>query len=360
MKMTSLREVRFKEIESAARRWATSGLSHGHRAAGPTSERTFIYVAEKWLRFHGKLRVPAITPKPSAALVEDFAVAMKQRGLSRETIRGYRSRSALFLEWLADQRQKTLCDLSVTDVDAYLEAKRLLGWKARTLATQCQAMRTFLRYAEMQGWCSPGIAKGIYSPTLPKFDIIPQGPAWTDVKRLLAPTTDKPSELRANAILSFFAIYGLRSSEVANLLLGDFDWANETFTVRRAKRGRIQQYPIQYEVGETLIRYLRLGRPHCTCRHVFVTRNPPFRPVESSGMWQVVSKRVTALGITSEHKGPHSLRHACATQLLKKGSSLMEIADFLGHRDLKSVSIYAKYDTRSLRQVASFSLGGVR
>jgi integrase/recombinase XerD len=65
------------------------------------------------------------------------------------------------------------------------------------------------------------------------------------------------------------------------------------------------------------------------------------------------------LGIHSEHIGPHSLRHAFATQLLKQGTPLRDIADFLGHSDVKSVSIYAKYDTRSLRQVASFSLAGV-
>jgi alpha,alpha-trehalase len=50
------------------------------------------------------------------------------------------------------------------------------------------------------------------------------------------------------------------------------------------------------------------------------------------------------LGIESESIGLHSLRHACATQLLRRGSSLRDIADFLGHRDMKSVSIY-KYLT---------------
>ena len=361
MEMTELRVVARADIELAARKWKVDGLYHQNRQAGPSSESTFTYVAEKWFRFNHALLIPDKIPVPSTGLVDDFAAAMKhQKGLSPASIKGYHSRSALFLLWLAEQRGKTLQDLCQTDIDAYLDSKRLIGWKERTLATQCQAMRTFLRYAELQGWCAHGLANGIESPTLPKFDTIPQGPAWKDVKRLLAPTSDKPSELRASAILAFFAIFGFRSSEVANLILGDFDWVNETFTVRRAKRGRIQQYPIQYEVGETLIRYLRHGRPHCNCRHVFVCLNPPFRPVESSGMWQVVSKRITRLGIVSEHKGPHALRHACATQLLKKGSSLIEIADFLGHRDLRSVSIYAKYNTRSLRQVAAFSLAGVR
>jgi site-specific recombinase XerD len=67
-------------------------------------------------------------------------------------------------------------------------------------------------------------------------------------------------------------------------------------------------------------------------------------------MWQITSLRF---------RGPHALRHACATHLLREGASLKEIADFLGHRDSKSVGLYAKYDTRLLRQVAAFGLSGL-
>jgi len=37
------------------------------------------------------------------------------------------------------------------------------------------------------------------------------------------------SALRARAILSLFAIYGLRSGEVSRLLLSDFDWSARRF-----------------------------------------------------------------------------------------------------------------------------------
>lgn len=242
LEVTSLREIKIAEIENAASRWANNGLPHGSRLAGPSSEGTFIYVAKKWFRFHGMMPVLSIT-EPGETLIEDFAIAMKQRfGLASASIRSYRSRAALFVKWLIAERKKTLSELCLTDVDAYLDSKRNAGWKARTLAAQCQAMRTFLRYAESQGWCSAGIAKGIKSPTLPKVHAVPQGPPWSDVRRMLIPVSDKPSELRASAILSFFALYGLRSSEVANLRLEDFDWLNETFVVRRAKRGRVQHF----------------------------------------------------------------------------------------------------------------------
>ncbi|MBW8869939.1 MAG: tyrosine-type recombinase/integrase, partial [Acidobacteriales bacterium] len=75
---------------------------------------------------------------------------------------------------------------------------------------------------------------------------------------------------------------------------------------------------------------------------------------------RTVSRRLRALGLELDHLGPHALRHACATRLLQKGSSLKEIADFLGHRDTKSVGIYAKCDISALRKVAAFGLAGLQ
>lgn len=131
------------------------------------------------------------------------------------------------------------------------------------------------------------------------------------------------------------------ASEVTGLLLIDIDWREETFCVKRAKRGGYQRYPLQYEVGEAILRYLKV-RPRCASRNVFVTFQQPCRPMTSFGMWHIVSRRFKALGIESKCHGPHSLRHACATQLLKKGTPLKDISDFLGHRDSKAVGVYAK------------------
>ena len=72
--------------------------------------------------------------------------------------------------------------------------------------------------------------------------------------------------------------------------------------------------------------------------------HPPFRPVSGHSMSSIVDPRIFKLGMATQQFGPHVLRRACATQLLRTGSSLKEIADFLGHRDLRSVSDYAKVD----------------
>jgi integrase/recombinase XerD len=264
-----------------------------------------------------------------------------------------------FLDWYTS-RFDSFESVRSFHVQDFLQAKRSEGWVVRTMATQCQALRSFFKHAEAQAWCVLGIARSIKSPRIPKYEDAPKGPPWKEVRRLIQLTrTEKIADLRALPILLLCSIYALRATEIANLRLDDIDWRNETITIRRAKRGRTQQFPLQYEVGEAIIAYLQRARPRCTCRNLFTTIVRPYRPVGRSFIWVIIGRRMRKWEVQQDNVGAHALRHACATQLLRKGSSLRGIADFLGHKDIKTVSIYAKHDPRLLRRVADFNLRGV-
>jgi integrase/recombinase XerD len=355
MGLTSLRMVGLTEIDQAGERW-TNTYRGGARAHGTASSLLFVMRARQWLRFHGRLILPAAPTGRFDAHLAQFKSALELRGLASCTITLYVDRSQVFLQWLSE-RYNDLSRVSVNDVDDFLTSKREAGWRLRTLAGQCTALRSFFTYAEYRGWCLPSIWRGIVIPRSPKYTETPTGPTWAQVRQVIRSVGGKtPEALRARAILLLLSIYGLRASEVTRLRLDDFDWRNETFRVHRAKRGGIQQFPVQYEVGEALLNYLRNGRAHCACRNVFLTLQLPHRPLNPVTLGFIVRKRLKQMEVQSEHQGPHSLRHACATQLLKKGSSLKEIADFLGHKSTECVAIYAKHDRRSLRDVAAFSL----
>jgi integrase/recombinase XerD len=361
MELTSLRDVESHEIGKAAECWSSYRGPDRRRRAGKTAASCFSGIARKWFRFHGRLTASRVSENPCSELVRDFTEYMRStRGLSPDTIRSYSCRTGVFLKWLAS-RNEALSSVSLQVVDEFFADKMASGWRPVTIASHAQALRNFFDHAATRGWCAPGIGPGIRSPAVPKYDGLVRGPTWKEVRRLLRSTSGtKPATLRARAVLSLCSIYALRSSEVARLRLNDFDWREEKFTVQRAKRGSVQHYPIQYEVGESILRYLTKGRPRCACRHVFVTLHPPYRPLQASSMWQITSRRMRQQGIASPHHGPHALRHACATHLLRKGSSLKNISDFLGHSNSKSIGIYAKYDIRSLKKVAAIRLADLR
>jgi site-specific recombinase XerD len=360
LRLTELRDVWLDEIENAARRWArqqhTNPFAHSYK----TSAVYFVYVAKKWLRFAGVLRLPATPRMRFGNEFDEFAKWLtEERGLSALTVLSHRRKISLFLKWLAE-RHRSFAALRLRDVDDFLIFKGKKGWSRKSACGYASSLRTFFHYAEQRGWCKPGIAEGIISPRLYANEGLPEGPQWKQVQQLLKGVKGNSAvALRARAVLLLLTVYGLRSGEVSRLLLSDFDWRSETFTVSHSKRGGLQKYPLHREVGDAILEYIRKVRPRTSCRNLFLTLNPPYRGIGHSSLWRITSLRLDAAGIQCRRRGPHCLRHACATHLLEQGASLKEIGDLLGHRDANSTRIYAKVHLQQLRRVADFNLGGL-
>jgi site-specific recombinase XerD len=358
MDLHSVQPTSAADIDRAAQQWATEESAFRRAKQQTGTPRYFKTIATQWFRFLGQL--PARPKPPFDDLLNQFCSDMvKLRGLSLKTVEGYRFRISFFLKWLRLDRHGNLSALCLKDVDDFLSRQRKRNAPA-TIVAYCQALRTFFTYAEGRGLCPSGLPAGIQSPRLSKYRSGHIAPTWTEVRRLLKTVKGQGAlDLRAKAIILLFTVYGLRSSEVCDLRLNDFDWRQETFGIRRAKRGGIQQYPIQFEVGEAILRYLQHARPRTTSRHLFLGMIRPFAPIKEAAMWQIVSTKMKQAGVTSIHIGPHSLRHACASRLLRKDVSMLDIADFLGHRSTQCVQIYARYDTKRLHKIAAFGLRDV-
>jgi site-specific recombinase XerD len=353
-------KISAEEIEVAACRWARR-QQRLHRAhVQRWSRELFVLRATQWFQFLGLLKKVEKEPAPFSNLIDDFSsYCSGERGLSPVTIRNYRWHIEHFLAWLHEQN-RPFTDVSITDIDEYISLKGISGWSRVTVASCAFALRAFFFHAERRIWCSSGIAAAIQSPRIFKHEGLPGGPTWGDVQKLIASTnSDRPCDIRDRCMIMLFAIYGLRSGEVAKLRLESFDWEQEVLTVWRPKQRRTQQYPLTKDVGYAVIRYLREIRPPCTRREVFLTLRSPFRPLCPSSLYYLTCKRFTLLGIATPKRGPHALRHASATRLLAEGFSLKEIGDHLGHRSSFATRVYAKVDIAGLREVGSFDLGGL-
>ena len=114
------------------------------------------------------------------------------------------------------------------------------------------------------------------------------------------------------------------------------------------------------QVGHALIRYLQEVRPQSQRREVFLTLQAPFRPLSAGALRDLFASLFEGLGIRSPKQGPHAVRHAWATHMLAQGLGLAEIGGLLGHRQVATTRIYAKVDLAGLREVADFSLEGLR
>jgi integrase/recombinase XerD len=276
LNLTSLRGVGSSEINLAAQRWANYRGKHRHLLPGPWSAPSFVWLAKRWFRFHGRLLLPyrkfAFTDE-----LKDYAEFMEsKRRLSPFTVRSRLYQTARFLQWSSKYRRKRrLYSLSLKEVDGYFAAMAN-RWGRVSLSSVAAILRAFFVYAEGCRRCSPGIARGIKGPPIRLDSSAPGGPTWNEVLRLLRTTTGRTLvAVRARAILLLLCMYGLRRGEIVRLQLNDFDWRNGIFTVRRSKKGGLQQFPLRPEVSDSVLRYINSARPQSASKHLFLSFHPP-------------------------------------------------------------------------------------
>jgi integrase/recombinase XerD len=326
--------------------------------ASPRQRRYCVRVACAWLRFLGYLKRP---PIPFQQELDAYCRwAREERGLSETTIATVSDHGTKFLHWFGP-RGRPLTAVRINDVDAYLmHGAEQRGWNRVTICTAAKSLRAFFRYAATGGFAPAGLAGLIRGPRLYTLEGLPQGPGWADVQRLLASLDLKrPKDVRDCAILMLFALYGLRCCEVARLRLEDIDWEQDLLHVSRAKGAGRRTYPLLASVGNAILRYLKSVRPASQERALFLSFTRPPRPLRPQSFYGLVADRLTPLGVELPHRGPHCLRHACATHLLAQGESMQSIGDHLAHRSTRATGIYAKVDMPHLREVAAFDLGAL-
>lgn len=258
-----------------------------------------------------------------------------------------------FLTWLGSDATITgLRKLTAQRVEQYiLEQSQCSG------SPGCPDMRTalrmFLRFCHLKGYVEQPLDHVVSSARRYRLAHAPRGLSDDQARRVLdAVDRSTPLGLRDYAILQMLYSYGVRGGQVRRLRLTDVDWRASTILFPGAKGGDNSHLPLTQAVGESLLDYLRRGRPPSSHPEVFLSKYPPFPPILTpSGFSRIVSRHARAAGIEGQW-GTHCMRHGFATRMLDAGHSLKAIADLIGHRCITSTFIYTKVDFNALREAA--------
>jgi len=276
----------------------------------------------------------------------------RRRGLCPGVRRNYVGHVRAFLVRVAWDQQVDLSAVTVADVVDHIG--ELTGrYRSSTVELAATALRSFFRFLRVEGLRSDRLENAV--PVVPhRRGSLPRHLDGETFARLIAGLDfSTPRGQRDRAIILLMARLGLRSGEVTALTLEDIDWRNATIRVRARKTGHGALLPLPHEVGEALVDYLRDGRPATAARHVFVLhRLRPGAPISSNIVNRAVDNALDRAGIDAPLRGGNLLRHSLATDLLRHGASLPQIADLFGHRALTSTAIYASVDLAALREVA--------
>lgn len=216
------------------------------------------------------------------------------------------------------------------------------------------SLRRFLRWLQLQGDCSAALILAVPTFRMYKHASLPKVLTDCQVRSLLE-TFDRstPVGRRDYAMTLCQVGLGLRASEVAGLTLEDIDWRKGTIRIAAGKSRQDRLLPLSKRVGRAVIEYLRRGRPTTMCRSLFVRFTIPAGTAATCRLVRGVVRRAFAkVEGCQSWTGTHPLRRTAATRMYRRGASLKQVADVLGHRCLDTTAIYAKVNLEQLAAVA--------
>lgn len=150
--------------------------------------------------------------------------------------------------------------------------------------------------------------------------------------------------LRDRCLMEVLYSSGLRPSEASGLKVEDVDLEARLLVVKREKVGKLQLVPVTLSAAGWLAKQIE-GRPG----EEFVFGST--RPLGAMAMNTRFKKWARAAGVYRQGLSLYSLRHSCATHLLRHGADLRYVQALLGHESVETTVVYTRQSVEEIRKV---------
>jgi len=298
--------------------------------------------SQKRIRLAGKL------------LAEYCTFLQEHQCLASATIAARQNRVMAFLASLKDHATPSKIRSLTTSMihDYIIGSTKSLNRGSRKLLLA--SIRSFLRFLYFRGYSNRDMVPAVPVIRAPKLASVPRFIPWDWVKKLLSAPDKRTRRGRRNyAILQLLATYGVRIGQALSLRISDIKWEEELIYFQSSKRGKPLCFPLQKDVAQALLDYIRKDRRNAPFPQLFLTvKGHHQRPLGCNINLKPFLKSCHKLDVSKLKLSWHSIRHAFATRLMEQEVPIKTIADLLGHRCIDTTFIYTKVDLPHLRLLA--------
>jgi integrase/recombinase XerD len=277
--------------------------------------------------------------------LRDFLTHLQlERGASPHTVEAYR-RDLIDLGDFAEHADPDTIPVSI--LDDYAVALRDRGLSAATVRRRMAAVRAFFKHRAREG----GRADAGRTVALPRLGrSLPDPLTKAEAEAIVTQPDTSPRGLRDRAMLELLYGAGLRVSELVSLRVSDIDLAEGV--VRCTGKGAKQRIvPMGKSSTEATRIYLQRGRPYLgrMQRGDILFLNHRGQGITRQAVFQLVRDHARNAGITKDVT-PHTLRHSFATHLLEGGCDLRSVQEMLGHASIETTQVYTHVSADHVRK----------
>jgi integrase/recombinase XerD len=294
--------------------------------------------------------------------IDLYLSGLEQQHMAVSTLRWKRKCLQFFAQWMGQKEIDDWRNITFDDIRRYqhhLSKRRTPTGDLSTKQYQNSLMWTlkdFYKTLHQRGKVLINPCSKL--PQLRKPKRLPRGVLTADeVTRLLqAPDLKRSWGFRDRAIFELQYSSGLRGKEVCLLTIYDIDFDKRLVRIVQGKGRKDRLVP----VGRTALNYIEVymkqvrpihlaaNRRKQAVTFLFLTRYGT--AFNTKYLYQQIKLYRSMAGLTRAVT-THSLRHACATEMLRGGANVRHVQEMLGHAHLSTTQVYTHVIPHDLKKV---------
>ncbi|GIV15864.1 MAG: tyrosine recombinase XerD [Armatimonadota bacterium] len=288
------------------------------------------------------LRIADTTPL--CQVLHLWLEACASKGVSRKTLKTYRTQVEPFVFYLVSQGCATLDDVTPQHIRRWLLYWREQGVSAETLWDYYRNPRTFWNWCVREGLTEHNPFAKVEPPR--RARTVKQALSPEEVEKLLRACEGKHwTDLRNRALVLCLVSTGLRVHEALSLTVGH---ASQETVVITGKGNKQRVVVLSVELRLALQRYLKALKAQ---RKLNLDASSPLwwsttgKPMTLDGLKVTIRKLGAKAGMKL---GAHCLRRTFGTWCIVNGMNPQVVKEFLGHSDLSTTMLYLNLTERDL------------
>jgi integrase/recombinase XerD len=243
----------------------------------------------------------------------------------------------------------SLYKISIEQIDQFLGHYNN-NYASGTCRIHRSSLRQFLKYLYREGYIKKDLAPLVVSR--PDFgrSIPPKFLRPKEVEKLFnSLDLSNAKDLRTNATMNLIYYLGLRPKEISLITIDDISFKQKEIFIRSRKNCSPAHLPLPDDTIKAIAAYIVGGRPKSEHRTLFLQLIPPYNPVKKENdITRYIREHIQKDYLTAS---TYWLRHSYAQNLLEAGTSIFEIKEMLGHKNIESSRKYLSIHINLMREI---------
>lgn len=256
----------------------------------------------------------------------------KAEKLSKGTVEQYMRHIRLLVALI----QKSLTKISESDIEYFLALYKKKGNSNCTVNNCKRYLSAFFTWMRKAKLITENPAESIdnYKESGKQIEHL-EPEQWEQLKTGCRNNRDR-------ALLEFLRCTALRDGEVPQIHISDVDWSDGKITVYGQKSDKYRLVCIDRVAKKYLLKYLEERSESLDSKAALFSSDKSGMTLSKGGIYASI-KRIAKTAQMGINVYPHLLRKTTATNIIRRGGSVEEAGEYLGHAERNTAGKYYTY-----------------